>query len=135
MYKLFLTLRYLRKRQIVYIAIGAVMLCTAMVLVVMSVMGGWLDQVKVRARGLLGDIVVDNRYFSGMPLYQEFIDEVSKWPEVEKATPVIYTYGLLRSARTGQTSTVQIVGLRLDEVYQVNEIGRASCRERVCLYV
>lgn len=125
MYKLFLTLRYLRKRQIVYIAIGAVMLCTAMVLVVMSVMGGWLDQVKVRARGLLGDIVVDNRYFSGMPLYQEFIDEVSKWPEVEKATPVIYTYGLLRSARTGQTSTVQIVGLRLDEVYQVNAFKRS----------
>ena len=46
MYKLFLTLRYLRKRRIAYFAIAAVTLCVAMVLIVMSVMGGFLDMLK-----------------------------------------------------------------------------------------
>lgn len=79
MYKLFLTLRYLRKRRIAYFAIAAVTLCVMMVLVVMSIMGGWLAQLKFRARGLLGDVIVDNPSYSGFPLYQEFIDEIGTW--------------------------------------------------------
>lgn len=120
MYKLFLTLRYLRKRRIAYFAIAAVMLCTAMVLIVMSVMGGFLDQLKVKARGLLGDIIVDNRSYSGFPLYEEFIAEISEWPEIVKATPVLYTWGLLNFHGTAQTHTVRVVGLRLEDTYVVN---------------
>lgn len=119
-YKLFLTLRYLRKRRIAYFAIAAVMLCTAMVLIVMSVMGGFLDLLKGKARGLLGDVIVDNRSYSGMPLYEEFIADVSQWAEVEKATPVIYAFGLLRYVGTPETHTVRVVGLRLQDVYVVN---------------
>ena len=120
MYKLFLTLRYLRKRRIAYFAIAAVTLCVAMVLIVLSVMGGWLDMVKQQARGLLGDVIVDNRDYSGFPLYQEFIDEISDWPEIAKATPVLYTWGMFNFRKTGQTGTVRVVGLRLEDVYQVN---------------
>jgi lipoprotein-releasing system permease protein len=119
-YKLFLTLRYLRKRRIAYFAIAAVMLCTAMVLIVMSVMGGFLDQLKIKARGLLGDIILDNSSYGGFPLYDEYIAEISQWPEIEKATPVLYSYGLLRFQGTPKTQPVQVVGIRLDEVYAVN---------------
>ncbi|MBL8879319.1 MAG: ABC transporter permease [Phycisphaerales bacterium] len=119
-YKLFLTLRYLRKRRIAYFAIAAVTLCTAMVLIVMSVMGGFLDELKRKARGILSDLIVDNRSASGFPLYQEFIDEVSKWPEVAVASPVIYSYALLRFPDTEQTATVRAVGLRLKDAYVVN---------------
>ncbi|MBN2445358.1 MAG: ABC transporter permease, partial [Phycisphaerae bacterium] len=119
-YKLFLTIRYLRKRRIAYFAIAAVTLCVAMVLIVMSVMQGFLDNVKNRARGLLGDVIVDNRDFSGFPLYEEFINDVSQWPEVVRATPVIYSYGLIRFPRTSQSGTVQVVGIRLSEIYEVN---------------
>jgi len=120
LYKLFLTLRYLRKRRIAYFAIAAVTLCVMMVLVVMSIMGGWLEQVRLRARGLLGDVIVDNASYSGFPLYQEFIDEISAWPEIVKATPVIYTYGLYRFEDTTRNGTVRVVGIRLHDVYQVN---------------
>lgn len=131
MYKFFLTLRYLRSRRIAYFAIAAVSLCVAMVLIVMSVMGGWLDQVKKRARGLLGDVIIDNRSsVAGFPLYQEFIDEISAWPEIEAATPVIYTFGLIRFPETDETSTVRIVGIRLDEVVKVNAFGKSLFYER-----
>ena len=125
MYKLFLTFRYLRKRRIAYFAIAAVMLCTAMVLIVMSVMGGFLDQLKIKARGLLGDLVVDNLSYSGFPLYGEFIADIAKWPEIVKATPVLYTYGLLRYGDPPRTATVQVVGLRLEDVYEVNAFKRS----------
>ena len=130
MYKLFLTLRYLRKRRIAYFAIAAVLLCTAMVLIVMSVMGGFLDQLKFKARGLLGDIIVDNRSYSGFPLYEEFIADVSQWPEIAKATPVIYSYGLLRFQDTTQTNMVRVVGLRLEQVYEVNAFKQSLYYEK-----
>ncbi|MBI5865706.1 MAG: hypothetical protein HZB38_14595, partial [Planctomycetes bacterium] len=120
MYKLFLTIRYLRKRRIAYFAVAAVTLCVAMVLVVMSVMGGWLDQVKNRARGLLGDVVIDNGAQAGFPLYQEFIDQIAAWPEIEKATPVVYTVGLVGFTNTARSAYVEVVGIRLGEVCQVN---------------
>ena len=120
MYKLFLTIRYLLKRRIAYFAIAAVTLCVMMVLVVTSIMGGWLEQVKLRARGLLGDVIVDNAAYSGFPLYQEFIDEISTWPEIVRATPVIYTYGLYRFDDTPRNGMVRVVGLRLRDVYEVN---------------
>jgi lipoprotein-releasing system permease protein len=129
-YKLFLTLRYLRKRRIAYFAIAAVMLCTAMVLIVMSVMGGFLDQLKYKARGLLGDIIIDNKSYTGFPFYEEFIADISKWPEIVKATPVLYSYGLLRFQGTHQTSTVRVVGLRLEDVYQVNAFKQSLFYER-----
>jgi lipoprotein-releasing system permease protein len=130
LYKLFLTLRYLRTRRIAYFAIAAVTLCTMMVLIVMSVMGGFLEQIKLKARGLLGDIVIDNGTYRGFPLYQEFIDDISRWPEIEKATPVIYAYGILRLANTTRVNPVQIVGIRLQEVYVVNAFKRGLYYER-----
>lgn len=125
MYKLFLTLNYLKSRRIAYFAIAAVTLCVAMVLIVMSVMGGWLEQVKLRARALLGDVIVDNRAYSGFPLYEPFIQEVSQWPEVVRATPVLYSYGLIRFRDTSQNGTVRIVGVRLKEVCEVSGFERS----------
>ncbi|MFQ5807681.1 MAG: FtsX-like permease family protein, partial [Phycisphaerae bacterium] len=125
-----LTLRYLRKRRIAYFAIAAVTLCVAMVLIVMSIMGGWLEQVKLRARGLLGDVIVDNAAYSGFPLYQEFIDEISAWPEIVKATPVIYTYGLYEFQGTSRNGMVRVVGIRLEEVYEVNAFKESLFYER-----
>ncbi len=130
MYKLFLTLRYLRKRRIAYFAIAAVTLCVAMVLIVMSVMGGFLDMIKARARGLLGDVVIDNRRYQGFPLYDEFIAEVSQWPEIVRATPVIYSPSLLRFPTTNATTLVFAVGLRLDDVYVVNDFRRGLFYEK-----
>lgn len=131
MYRLFLTLRYLRKRQIAFFAIAAIMLCTAMVLIVMSVMGGFLDTVKQRARGLLGDVIVDNKRFGGFPLYDEFIAEISNWPEIAKATPIIYTFGLLRFRSSGATHPVSVVGVRLDEVRNVSAFGAGLYYDRL----
>ena len=66
-YKLHLILKYLRKRRIAWVSLIAVMLCTTMVIVVISVMGGWLDMFKQSFHGLSGDLIVQSDSLSGTP--------------------------------------------------------------------
>ena len=123
MYKLFLCLRYLRRRRIAFFAVAAVCLCVAMVLIVVSVMGGFLEMVKGRSRGMLGDLIVENGSLQGFPFYEEYIDRMKKEMagEIHEATPVIITYGVLRFPRDQITKAVQIVGIRLNETCEVND--------------
>ncbi|MBN1491716.1 MAG: FtsX-like permease family protein [Phycisphaerae bacterium] len=132
MYKLFLCLRYLFKRRIAFFAIASVWLCSAMVLIVISVMGGFLDLVKARSRGLLGDLVMENSALQGFPFYQEFIDELKRdMPdEIAEATPVILNYGLIRFPNGNITKPVQVVGIRLEETYRVNDFRQGLFFDR-----
>src|SRR6478735_5549057 len=69
-----LILKYLRKRRIAWVSLVAVMLCTAMVLVVISVMGGWLRMFRESFHGLGGDLMITSRSLSGFAHYDEMID-------------------------------------------------------------
>jgi len=134
MYKYFLCLRYLRKRRIAFFAVAAVCLCVAMVLIVISVMDGFLQMVKDRSRGMLGDLVMENGALQGFPFYQEFIDQIkAEMPgEIYEATPVIISYGVIRFPEKEDQSThaAQIVGLRLDETCRVNDFKKGLFYEK-----
>jgi lipoprotein-releasing system permease protein len=119
MYKVLLILKYLRKRRIAWVSLIAVMLCTAMVLVVISVMGGWLRMFRQTSHSLVGDLVVYRVSLDGFPHYHEMIDKIDALPEVKAAAPQIHTYGLvnvLDQIRTG----VEVVGYDIKQVGQVN---------------
>lgn len=126
MYKWFMTWRYLHTRLIAIFAMLGVTLCVAMVLVVLSVMGGFLDTIRERARGLLSDIVVDAATLQGWPYYEEFADYLlAELPdEVNACTPVIYNYGIFRVPRTLYTKTARVVGIKLDEYRTINDFGQ-----------
>jgi len=127
MYKLFLIRRYLRKRLIALFAVVSVWLCVFMVIVVISVMGGFVNMVKKHSRGLLSDIIVDNATLQGFPYYEAFIEALhTRMPDtVVAATPVIYNYGLLRVKRTDFTKPIQVAGIRLDEYRTINAFGNS----------
>lgn len=126
MYKWFLAWRYLHTKMIAVFGVAAVTLCVAMVLVVLSVMGGFLDTIRDRSKGLHGEVILDNGSLQGFPLYQEFIDSMyQEMPNVvEAATPVIYNYGLLRVPETTETTAARIWGVRLKEYVRVNDFAR-----------
>ena len=123
MYKLFLCLRYLRRRHIAFFAIAAVALCTFLVLIVVSVMSGFLQMVKDRSRGMLGDLVVENGSLQGFAHYDEFIHDLKTRmsDQITEATPVIISYGVLRFPESKITKPVQIVGIKFDETCRVND--------------
>lgn len=127
-YVAFLASRLLQRKRIAFFSVGAVTLCVAMMIIVISVMGGFVDSIRTRANGLLGDLVMDGN-LSGYPYYAEFIDRIKKLrddkdqPIVVQATPLIRTYGILQFPAAQTTKAVTIVGIRLNEYVQVNKFG------------
>ena len=122
MYKLFLCLRYLRKRLLAWSAVLAVALCVMMLLIAVSVMNGFLDKVEHAAKGLFGDVVVEAPSLSGLARYDEFIERVRREvPEVRAGSPFILTYGILRVPGHDFRRTIQIAGIRLPERADVTD--------------
>lgn len=129
-YVAFLASRLLQRKRIAFFSVGAVTLCVAMMIIVISVMGGFVDSIRDRADGLLGDLVMDGG-LQGFPYYAEFIEEAKKLRDpksgeliVEEATPLIISYGILQFPGTKFTKAVQILGIRLPEFVKVNDFGK-----------
>ena len=95
MYKLLIIRKYLRRKLAPLFAAVAVILCTAMVIIVISVMGGFLNLMRDGAKRLTGDIMIFADA-NGFPHYDQLIDELVALDEVETATPVIFTSGMVK---------------------------------------
>ena len=95
MYAPLLANRYLTSRIIPFIAVAAVALCVALVIVVVSVMSGFLEMVRASGKTMTGDVVV-TRPITGIPYYQDLIKEIESLPEAAAASPIVETFGLLQ---------------------------------------
>src|SRR2546421_12534765 len=115
MYKLHLILKYLRKRRIAWVSLVAVTLCTAMVIVVISVMGGWLRMFRDSFHGLSGDIIVSKQSLAGFPYYQEMIDQIEQVEGVNAADPMIQTFALIHIGTNDIPNQIQcgVKGIRM----------------------
>jgi ABC-type lipoprotein release transport system permease subunit len=112
MYKLFLTLRYLTRKKIVIFPILVVWLCVMMMIIVTSIMGGFVEHVQQANRDLLGDIIISNHDLAGWARYDELqADLKQQFPEIVASTPTIETFGLLTAGGGKLTEGVQIVGI------------------------
>jgi lipoprotein-releasing system permease protein len=109
-YQPLLANRYLVSRIIPLIAVAAVALCVALVIIVVSVMSGFLDMLLSSGRTLMADVIV--RYpHPGLPHYDRLIDEIESLPEAEAATPVVENFGLLKLPYDDRTEGVQVWGI------------------------
>ena len=124
MYKLHLVLKYLRKRRIAWVSLIAVILCTAMVLVVISVMGGWLRMFEENFRRVTGDVVISAKTLRGFGYYEQMVPELEKLPEVTAAVPVIQAYGLL-NINNQKSEGVQVIGYPLGKIGKVNQFPKS----------
>ncbi len=112
MLKLFLWLRYLRKRKIVLLSIAALTLSTALLIVVASLFAGFIAAFEQSAVDAIGDAVL------GPPAkftdYQELISRLEQTAAVKAATPTLTTQGLLHLGR-GNVRAVEIWGIEPDK--------------------
>lgn len=109
MYKLLLILRYFQRRLVALFALLAVTLCTAMVIIVISVMGGFLDFMTRTAKNLSGDVVI-LRDITGFPHYEPLISGLRELPEVAGAAAIVRGFGLIKIH--GSTRGVYLSGIR-----------------------
>ena len=58
MYKLFISLKYLRRRIITYIAIAGVSVGVMVLVIVLSVMGGFQREFHEKIRGTMADVII-----------------------------------------------------------------------------
>jgi lipoprotein-releasing system permease protein len=119
MYKLQLIRKYLVKRRIAWVALLAVMLCTAMVLVVVSVMGGWLNAFVDSYHGMTSDVIVEGNSLAGFPNYQEMVDRIKKLPDAAAAVPIIRSGGMINIGDF-KVQMVQVLGYPPD-IGEVND--------------
>ncbi|MHC4428822.1 MAG: ABC transporter permease, partial [Planctomycetota bacterium] len=114
--------RYLTSRVIPLVAVAAVALCVALVIIVVSVMTGFLDMVRSSGRTLMGDVIVAYP-ISGIPWYERLIDRIEALPEAGAATPVVDAWGLLKMPYPDgpykETRTVQVWGIEPESFSRV----------------
>jgi len=108
MLKLFLFLRYLRKKRIVLLSIGAVALACALLIVVSSIFGGFIKGIEKATAEIYGDIYLD----PGIVIddHEDFIEYLERLPNVRAAAAVLETHGLLHLGR-GDVKAVRICGI------------------------
>jgi lipoprotein-releasing system permease protein len=122
MYKFFLTLRYLRTRRIAYFSMLAIALAVGMVLVVYSVMTGFLHEVERNTRNISGELIMEAGGLTTFPCYDEFIARaLAALPaDIAAMTPVVSGHGLLKmldeeGSEKDRTVVVDVQGIRLSE--------------------
>ena len=87
----------------------AVVLCTAMVLITWSVMGGFLARLLDSGRTLIGDVLIAWPN-TGFAHYDNLIERLEKDPLVKAASPMIESYGLV-GLPDGRSENVSIKGI------------------------
>jgi lipoprotein-releasing system permease protein len=116
MLKLFLWLRYLHKKKIVFLSITAVALSVALLVVVSSLFTAFIDAYERAAVEALGDVVLFPPFKFGQ--YDKFIERLEETGTAEAATAVVEVPGLLHLGK-GNVRAVIVWGIepgRRDEV-------------------
>lgn len=106
-----LAIRYFFRRPMSWLASAAVALCAFIVMVVMTVMGGLVDEFRQKNHRYVGDCVVSSSSLVGFGYYEEFIETLRRQSFVRAVSPVVRQVGLAQTDRSGLTIGAQIVGI------------------------
>jgi lipoprotein-releasing system permease protein len=111
-HKLFLCLRYLRKRRIAFFGIAAVALCVALLIVATSLFSGFINSYLTHANRILGEIVL----MPGVEIaeFDALAEHLEACPEIEHAQAVLQKGALLYLAK-GDVRAVELVGIDLNQ--------------------
>ncbi len=111
MYKIILAYRYLLKRRITYFAVLAVALCVFIVVVVMTVMTGLVNDFKQRNHRFVGDCVAGTESLVGFAYYEDFVKVLEQQKYIEAVSPVIKSFALVRNKNSKQDYGLEIMGI------------------------
>lgn len=111
MYKITLAIRYLLKRRITYFAILAVALCVFIVLVVMTVMAGLVNDFKDKNHLFSGDCVISSESLVGFAYYEDFIKILEGTDCIEAVSPAVKSYALIGRRGSESRVGVEIIGI------------------------
>ncbi len=123
MYLWILPVRYLWKRRITLLAIASVALCVFIVLVVMTVMNGLVNEFRGKNHRFVGDCVVSTESLVGFAYGEEFLEVLDRQEFVEAASPVVRGFGLLTQPGAEWNLGIEILGLDLSRHCRATDFG------------
>lgn len=118
MLKIFLWLRYLRKKKIVFLSIAAVALSVTLLIVVASLFTGFINTFERAAVEAIGDVVLAPP--AKFTKYGLFIERLEQTEAVEAATAMLSAHALLHLGK-GNVRAVEIWGI--EPVRRVKVMG------------
>lgn len=119
MYQLLLIWKYLTRKVMPLLSVVAVMLCTTMVLIVWSIMGGFLVNLLETGKRFEGDVTIEWPTV-GFRHYEDLIDRLEARPEVLAAAPRIDAVGML-SLPDNRLLMVSVIAVD-ERFYRVTEL-------------
>lgn len=127
MLKLFLWLRYLRKKKIVFLSIAAVALSVLLLIVVASLFTGFINVFEQSAVETIGDVVLAPPIkFAKYPLFIERLEQTSA---VSAATATLSAQGLLHLPE-GNVRMVSIWGIEPGRRAKVTGFKRSLLKQK-----
>jgi ABC-type lipoprotein release transport system permease subunit len=112
MLKVFLWLRYLAKKKIVFLSIAAVAVSVSLLIVVASLFTGFINAFELAAVEAIGDVVLSPPPLTRLAKYPLLIDRLEQTEAVEAATAMMMVPGLLHVGKgTGNVRPVDVWGI------------------------
>ena len=127
MLKLFLWLRYLRKKKIVFLSIAAVALSVSLLIVVASLFTGFIKAFQRAAVEAIGDVVLAPP--TKFAKYDLFIERLEQTEVVEAATAILSAHGLLHLG-PGNVRAVDIWGIEPVRRTKVMDFDHSLLRQK-----
>jgi lipoprotein-releasing system permease protein len=119
MYKLFLAWRYLLSRKIIFFSIAGIAVGVMVLIIVTSVMGGFVRDVRQKIRGISSDLSVSvsdefktfSRFFGDYKAdSRQLLDEIRAIPYVAYASPRL-EWGAMLSTKDNRGAPVMVIGI------------------------
>lgn len=128
MYRWLLCWRYLRTRFIALASVISVTLGVAALIIVNSVMDGFVTEMQDRMHGILSDIIVESDSPSGMPNHQSIRSRIEQiaGDQIEGITTVVHVPAMVSIDHLGQSRTRQInlIGIDIKSYSKVSDFSK-----------
>jgi lipoprotein-releasing system permease protein len=128
-YEFFIAKRYLKSKRktgfislITYISIGGVMVGVAALVIVLSVMNGFEQEVRTRIVGTDAHIRVTTFYNRGIEDYEKIISEIEQVDHVIAVTPFIYWETMITAGQ--HAAGARIIGADSLSISQVTDLAK-----------
>lgn len=96
MYKIFVSLRYLHKKKVTLIALAGVAIGVMTLIVVLSVMKGFDNELRMRIRGTLAHIIIFKNGMYGFDNYKEIMETLKSFDHIKACAPYLEGPALMR---------------------------------------
>ncbi len=128
MLKLFLWLKYLRRRRIVLLSVAAVALSVSLLIVVASLFNGFIVALERSAVEMLGDVIMSAPAGAKFDKYPDFIERLEQSGVVESATATLSSDGLVNVGK-GNVLPVRLWGIQPERRTRVMGFKQALLRQ------